>query len=183
MSGDRPFAIPSTLQRRTPATRLTWALRATCVLLIVWSVTTGWRSWQERPVRDTVHAFFQALIDGQNEVARTFLAPEIRHQLPPEDLTGRSVPLEETTLHLNSVQLQGMDATVAVSVKRAGYELTPTVRLRRQPDGAWQLTQITGVAIDPRWLLNQSRAQEVETESLEEELRAGFTPSATPPPR
>lgn len=76
-----------------------------------------------------------------------------------------------------------MDATVAVSIKRAGYELAPTVRLRRQPDGAWQLTQITGVAIDPRWLLNQSRAQEVETESLEEELRAGFTPSATPPAR
>ncbi len=172
MPGDRPLTIPSTLQRRPSATRLTWALRATCLFFVLWSVRTMQRTWQEQPVRATVETFFQALINGDNEAALNLIEPEVRQRLPREAWTGHSEPLAETALHIQVVQMYGTGATVVVTIQRGGYELAPTVTLRRQPDGVWRLTQIAGVGTDPRWLLARSRIDEEADDSLFDELQA-----------
>lgn len=175
MTRDRATAIPSTLVRRTPATRLTWALRATCVVFVLWSVLATWRTWSDQPVRATALAFFQALIDGRNEQARNLIAPEIRQQLPATALTGNSAPLTEAVVHVTAVHRHGVHATVDVTIERAGYKLTPTAKLERQPDQTWLLTHLSGIATDPRWESARTRVQAAETESLVDELEAALT--------
>jgi hypothetical protein len=147
---------------------------AAIVALGAWFIVLGVRHWSERrgPTA-TVTALVDAIRTGDHARAVALLAPDNPARKTPFGRTAADwTPSPDLQSRIQRIDMFQDLATVELWLSEAGYTVRPEILLKRGDDGAWKITEITHLQVDPRWLAVERERQAEANELLARELEA-----------
>jgi hypothetical protein len=157
--------------------------KLTITLLIVSGIAliiSGTQRWLEkREVTAVVHSLMTSLKKGDRQAVHSLLPPdhpELSHHPQGNQNPDVWLPDPDMRYKIHDSWINGDQATVIVRIQKSGFQLRPTIHLKRSETARWKINDIENLQVDPRWydlLEAQSRIEGEETAREIEELLKG----------
>lgn len=144
------------------------------LLLASWLIGIGIRqSWREYQVRAVVEQFTTALLNADSATAQKHLDPLLQDLVIKQLGTHNKAdwPVEANAkFQISKCEVTENKARVELKIEKHGFAIKPLLTLQEFPDTGWQITDITNVKVDDRWIQFTRWQQRQKEEQLAEQL-------------
>ena len=141
-------------------------------------VSTGiWNAQTISPVEKSARRYLDALKDGNSAALVAELSPEVQHEITTNSVPVFSNLRPDPRLQYSIITVTQKagetQARVVAEITKDGYRIRPILHFEKR-DERWCLVGTSNLKRDPRWELRRLKREQINKQSLENDLRYRF---------